>query len=120
MDVLGKTAPCVPFEERADEVHQGESEAHVSEGPENAGTELPTETGPQPPDEGGGGPDMEAHATGQQCPNLVDIELPPVNIVGQDEVLGHGHRKKEVSVRLRDYVPNTTRKLSPSAHSTAT
>jgi len=42
MDVLDQTAPCVPFEERADEVHQGESEAHISEGPKNAGVELPT------------------------------------------------------------------------------
>lgn len=28
--------------------------------------------------------------------------------------MGHGQRRKEVSIRLRDYVTNTIRKLSPS------
>ncbi|GJT45265.1 RNA-directed DNA polymerase, eukaryota [Tanacetum coccineum] len=35
----------------------------------------------------------------------------------QAEELGRGHRKKHVSVRLRDYVTNTIQKMSPS-HST--
>ncbi|GJZ82855.1 retrovirus-related pol polyprotein from transposon TNT 1-94 [Tanacetum coccineum] len=35
----------------------------------------------------------------------------------QAEELGRGHRKKDVSVRLRDYVTNIIHKLSPS-HST--
>ncbi|GJW47591.1 retrovirus-related pol polyprotein from transposon TNT 1-94 [Tanacetum coccineum] len=32
----------------------------------------------------------------------------------QEENLGRGHRKKETSVRLRDYVTNTVKKKSPS------
>ncbi|GJU91002.1 retrovirus-related pol polyprotein from transposon TNT 1-94 [Tanacetum coccineum] len=32
----------------------------------------------------------------------------------QEENLGRGHRKKETSVRLRDYVTNTVKKNSPS------
>ncbi|KAK3017876.1 hypothetical protein RJ639_004172 [Escallonia herrerae] len=34
-----------------------------------------------------------------------------------EEQFGHGHRRKQASVRLRDYVTNTIRKLSPPVHS---
>jgi len=41
----------------------------------------------------------------------------PIELV---EILGHGHRRKESLVHLRDYLMYTTQKLSASMHSFVT
>ena len=125
---LGPHASLVPCTTLADEAypHEGQGPTPTGHGHERGEHPMTEEVG-LPGQEGNGPfenerdePNMEQHDTGQISPVPALTELQSNSHIGQEDSLGRGQRKKEPSIRLRDYVTHTTRKLSPSARSTAT
>ena len=83
----------------------------VEETDHTRGTE---ESGDMTMDDRGGEPNVGFDEQSVTLQNMDTEDIVLLSISPSEPLLGRGHRTKQPSTRLQDYVTNTTKRLSPS------